>query len=89
MEAGVAKTRRRFTAGVRLINMAFVMTTAQIVTLDDFYLETLEAGALPFEFTYPDDTTAGECRITEPLVYEPYGQGAKYWRVSLALEVLP
>lgn len=88
-EAGVAKVRRRFTAGARRLNMAFLMTGAQVIIFDAFYLQTLEGGALRFDFAQPGNTAYGWCRIIEPPTYEPAGSGALYWRVALAIEALP
>ncbi len=54
MDAGPAKTRRRFTAGVRTLQVRWQMTTRQKGTVDAFYHDTLEGGALAFRYRRAD-----------------------------------
>jgi hypothetical protein len=53
MDAGPPKARRRFTAGFRLVGGSIDLTHAQRATLDDFYMNTLQGGALPFDWIHP------------------------------------
>lgn len=56
MDAGPAKVRRRFTAGVTKYNMQFDLTTAQRATFITFYETTTFGGSVRFDF--PDPVTA-------------------------------
>ena len=53
MDAGPPKARRRFTAGFRLVGGSLALTHAQRATLDTFYMDTLEGGALTFDWIHP------------------------------------
>jgi chitodextrinase len=53
MDAGPPKARRRFTAAPRPVTGTLVLTQAQRATLDSFYVNTLQGGVLPFEWTHP------------------------------------
>jgi hypothetical protein len=60
MDAGPAKTRKRFTAGVRMLRVRWLMTRAQKDTFDAFYRETLGGGALRFDYRRQDqDASSG------------------------------
>ncbi len=62
MDAGPAKVRRRFTAGVRPMEAMLVLTEDQLIVLDNFYLSDCQGGALSFTWTYQrgrQDTDAG------------------------------
>jgi hypothetical protein len=87
MDAGPVKTRRRFTAGVRLIRVAFHLTESQKTTLSTFYRSTLQDGALRYDWTPPGFASVVECRITEPPVYRALRPDL--WRAEFPVEVLP
>lgn len=87
MDAGPAKVRRRFSAGVRNFQGRLVLTTEQVETLDVFHQETLLGGAVAFDWTHPRKGTAVAMRIIEPPAYRPLGAGQ--WETALSLEVLP
>jgi len=53
MDAGPPKARRRYTAGFRLVSGTIDLTHAQRATLDTFYVDTLQGGALPFDWIHP------------------------------------
>ncbi|BAQ18301.1 hypothetical protein [Methyloceanibacter caenitepidi] len=53
MDAGPAKMRGRFSAGMDTISLAFHMTKAQVAILESFYKNTLGGGALPFDYVHP------------------------------------
>ena len=88
MDAGPAKVRRRFTAGVRQYGMAFLLTAAQLGTLDTFFMDDLEGGALSFDFPAPRGGGTIAVRFVEPPAYTP-AQSADTWRVAVQLEQLP
>jgi len=87
VDAGPAKVRRRFTAGVEPISGTMIMTAAQLATFDTFFNTTLLGGSLRFSWTKPPvHTVACEMRFTEvPSWTKVEGD----YEVSLSLEVLP
>lgn len=85
-DTGPAKTRNRFTAGVRQVTWPFRMTTAQIALLDTFYLTTLDAGTTSFDHTDPRTGTTTSYKFRSAPRYIRSGLN---WSVSLSLEILP
>jgi hypothetical protein len=88
MDAGPAKVRRRFTAGVRPLKAVIVCSSAQVTTLETFFAAALASGALPFDWVHPRTQAATSFRFVRPPSIAPE-RGGKYWRVGLDLEVLP
>jgi len=88
MEAGPPKVRRRFTAGIRLIDCQVRLTPAQVETLDSFFDSTIAGGALSFDWKHPRTGAAVTYRLVEPPSYTPVARGT-LWQASLRLEVLP
>ena len=87
MDAGPAKIRRRFTAGVRKHQMKMILTTAQVAILDDFFVSTLSGGAVAFDWENPRTNVAAEFRFTGPPQYTPVS--GSYYDVGFELEELP
>jgi len=87
MEAGPAKVRRRFTAGVRPLTMTFVLDDTQRMTLDQFFVVELAGGALSFDFRIPSTGQTKQIRIVGPPEYGLITPSR--WRVRLELEILP
>ena len=87
VDAGPAKVRRRFTAGVSPVTGTMIMTAAQLTTFDTFFNTTLLGGSLRFSWTKPPaHSVACEMRFTEvPSWTKVEGD----YEVSLSLEVLP
>lgn len=83
MEAGPAKVRNRFTAGVVNLQGSMLMTKDQTQILDDFYKTNK---ALAFTFTHPRTGVAVSVRFTAPPTKIPYQQ---QWRAGIQFEVLP
>ena len=87
MDAGPAKVRRRFTAGVREFRTTVSpLTAAQVQTLDDFFVNDL-TGVLPFDWQIPRSGATVEMRFVEPPRYDAIDP--TFYRASLSLEVLP
>lgn len=63
VDAGYFKARRRFTRTIERVSMTLSITGAQRSTLDTFYHDTLEDGALPFEWEHPHYDTAKAFRF--------------------------
>ena len=87
MDAGPAKVRKRYTAGVRDFSAAFVLTTAQLAIFDAFYLTTCNGGATPFDFTHPRTKASISVRFAGRPKYA--SASTTRWHVSVPLEVLP
>lgn len=88
MDAGPAKVRRRFTAGVEPVSGTMLLTETQLGYLRTFFVDTLLGGSLRFSWTKPPAHTAAcEMRFTESpswTAVEP-----EVYEVSLSLEILP
>jgi hypothetical protein len=86
MDAGPPKARRRFSAGIRPIKVKMLMTTAQVETLDVFYITTLAGGALTFDYTHPR-TEASETYRIGKLLYTHISND--FYDVSFELKQQP
>jgi len=87
VDAGPAKVRRRFTAGVEPISGTIIMTAAQLATFQTFFNTTLLGGSLRFSWTKPPaHSVACEMRFTE---VPSWTKVEDEYEVSLSLEVLP
>ena len=87
MEQGPAKIRQRTTAAVRTLTLRFLMSTAQVATLETFYLTTLHGGTAPFDFTHPRTGDTVSCRFTAPPQYAV--TNGNFFKISFTLEILP
>lgn len=87
METGPDKVRARTTAGVRKFSMAFMMTKNETAIFDDFYLNDLNGGAAPFDFTHPRTGETLSMRMVKSPIYNP--QNSEYFRIKLDVEALP
>ncbi len=87
METGAAKTRRRFTAAPRQIEMTFRVNAAQAAILKTFFEETTAGGALPFDWMHPREGTSAEFRFVEaPRVSAVTGT---LFSIAIKLEQMP
>jgi hypothetical protein len=87
MDAGAAKMRRRYTAAVRPLTVAYRLSDSQVTTLDDFFVNTTAAGSLPFDWVHPRTLATVSVRFTQPP--RMTARGAGLWEVTIGLEVLP
>lgn len=88
MDAGPAKVRRRFTAGVEPVSGTMLMDATELAALDTFYNTTLLGGSLRFSWTKPPaHSVACEMRFTEPPTWTAIEPGM--YQVSMSFEVLP
>ena len=87
MDVGSAKVRRRYTAEIKTYGIALLLTTAQVTTLETFYVATLESGTLTFDWKNQRTKAAATYRFLSRPAYEEIGAG--YWRTQLALEAIP
>lgn len=88
VEAGIAKVRRRFTAPVRRFAVVMQFDTSQAITFENFYLNTLQAGSLPFDWRHPRTGAALRFRFRKP-VPQYSVIGGEYVRVQMVLESIP
>ena len=87
MDAGPAKVRRRFTAGVRPLQGRMLMDADQIEILDSFYINDLASGSLKFDITHPRTGAAASARFVEEPDWTHLS--GPYYTVALQLEILP
>lgn len=88
MDAGPPKVRQRFTAGVRPFAMSWMLTKAQVATLDTFYLTTLAGGSLSFDgLAHPRTQATATFRFIGPPTYAYLGPDV--WRATTQLEIVP
>lgn len=85
MDAGPAKTRRRFTAASRNISVRYVLSAAQQAIFKAWWESDIAAGALPFD--WPHDGQTVSARIVGEYQLSPLSD--QIWQLSLQIEVLP
>lgn len=90
MDSGPAKQRTRGKLPSKL-TISFIMTTAQVTTLETFVRDTIK-GSARFEFPHPRTQQTVEVRMI------PQGEGdlytvsylaPGYWSINTSFEVLP
>ena len=90
MDQGPAKTRKRFTAGVKKYQVSFLMSSSQLSTFETFYEDTINFGATTFTFPDPRSGSNADFRIdmsqNAPTI-QPLSGGQ--YNVSFAMEKLP
>lgn len=90
MDSGPAKQRYRGKKPSTM-QVSFIMTDAQVATLEDFATNTLK-GTARFGFTHPRTKAIVETRIVsqqEGVLYNSNYIAPGYWNVSMQLEILP
>ncbi len=87
MDAGPAKVRRRFSAGVRPFSGQLKVTGVQLAALDDFYLDDCQGGAVAFDFPHPRTGLTVSARFAEPPKYQALG--GLFYSAAVKLEILP
>lgn len=86
MDTGPDKVRRRYTAVPEFLPCSFRLTQAQRDTFMTFWRETIQRGAVAYDWTHPEFDTAISCRIKG--VPKRSVRGV-YTLISLTIEVLP
>lgn len=90
MDAGPAKVRYRG-KNSSILTVTFLMTTAQVSTLETFLTTTLK-GIKRFGFPHPRTGVETEVRLmseSDSSLYSVTYRAPGYWDVGLKLEVLP
>ena len=62
-DTGPGKVRLRTTAGVRPLQWSFILTAAQVASLDTFFITTIKGGSLSFTATDPRTSVSGTYRM--------------------------
>lgn len=86
--SGASKIRNKFTASPEDITYRFVLDSAQKVTLENFYKQTLRNGALPFLFKEPESGVDRQYRFAKGSTLKFEREGL-YYVFELKLEILP
>ncbi|MCK4302826.1 MAG: hypothetical protein KAY24_01155 [Candidatus Eisenbacteria sp.] len=85
-DAGPANVRARFTAVVVAFDVAYLLTSAQVNDLMDFYNDTLEYGTQRFWWNHPRTRASVECRFaTKPGL----SRNGAYYGATFQVEVMP
>lgn len=90
MDAGIAKQRRRGYSPSQL-NLTFILTSAQVTTLENFVDNTIR-GVARFYFPHPRTSQQEEVRIIpqgEGTLYNLAYLAPGYWTLTIQFEVLP
>lgn len=88
MDAGPPKTRRRFTAAYRPLDVIVALDASQAATFVTFVNTTLKDGSLPFDWVHPRTQAAATLKFRGPYAIRPE-TGGKTWLATLNLWVLP
>lgn len=87
MDAGPAKVRRAMTSNVRQISCHMILTSEQLDTFEDFFIDDCASGATRFTWTHPRTGTSADFRFVGQPVYEPLS--GTDWDVTFELELMP
>lgn len=85
-DVGPAKTRRRSTAVPIMVKENYVLTTAQKISLENFYSVALKDGSDAFVKPNPETGTTSVYKFVNPPVFNTAGI---YWTTTLELEIQP
>lgn len=83
MDIGPQKIRRRTTASVKSVEFKMLLTTAQVLILDDFFYANDSSA---FDFVHPRTGLTVRARFKEP---PNYASNETLFAVSIKLEILP
>lgn len=94
MDVGQPKARRRFTGDVRRFDVSLDLTRAELDLFDAFFVDTIEGGALTFDWKHPRTGGDAVCRMLNVPTYRPQGPrtatpAAEWWVVTFQMETLP
>ena len=53
MDSGLSKKRMRYTKGIDVITIGYILSAAEYITLRTFFVTTTASGTLPFLWTHP------------------------------------
>ncbi|MBT6048967.1 MAG: hypothetical protein HOG49_19385 [Candidatus Scalindua sp.] len=94
METGAPKTRKRFTAALRILTFPTILNGTQRATFDTFYITTINEGT--DEFTIPDPVDAATITVKfksppEFRIVDASGTATseRQWAATYKLELKP
>ena len=88
MDEGPAKQRPRFTDGIRPFLVQVEVDVEQVTIFETFYSDTLRDGTIPFTWKHPRTQVNTDFRfVGQPQKIR--NQGARNYRIVMALEVMP
>jgi hypothetical protein len=87
MDSGPPKARRRFTAAVQPLRLAFRLTAAQVATLRSFFKDDCAFGAIPFSFVEPVSGASIRAAFSKPPAIAP--RSAIRFDATIELDWLP
>lgn len=89
MDTGPAKSRRRFGAVAKPVQLIFKpMTAAQIAAFEAFFEDTLAEGSLSFDMEHPVHGTTATFRFMDANPYRIAADGGDY-SLTCRMEILP
>ena len=93
MDIGPAKSRRRFTATVRNVDVPIIVDNDHRETFDSFFDGTIGDGSLPFDWTDPVTDNVVSFRFRNApsfrLLRGDPGRSKRHHIATLQLEILP
>lgn len=94
METGAPKTRKRFTAAIRMLKWPTILNGTQRATFDTFFKTTINEGNDTFTMNDPVDNGSISVKFRSPPAWSIIGAqddtaATRQWRAIYDLEVLP
>lgn len=87
MDAGPAKTRRRFTAATRTIPVRYQLTAEQVAVFEAWFENVIAGGALPFDWPYRAGVVTALVAGEPPYRLTPVA--GPWWQLDMQLELQP
>ena len=91
MDVGPAKVRRRRTAAIETCEIELRLTRAQVATLKTFFRDTVQAGAVAFEWKHHETGQQVDYRFIAPPTFTPSAPrqaGTEIWSATFQLEAM-
>lgn len=88
MDKGPEKVRRRTTANIRPISFTLLLSTADVVVMDDFFNNITYGGSDEFDYTHPRTKALVSARFKDAPSYQENG-GVGLYKVQVSLEIMP
>ena len=88
-DEGPAKQRPMFTVAILPFFLTVELDLDQVATFDTFYRDTLKDGTIPFNWVHPRSGVTIAFRFVGGQPQKVKLMGARNYRVSMILEVMP
>lgn len=90
-DAGPPQVRKLFGNPSRTIQQPIILTAAQRIIYEAFFIDTLDEGSLPFDFVDPITLLTCTYRFLQPTEWQHIGMNASgpFCQGTLALERMP